>query len=92
MRALIFLMILSGAASANTFFTEQDKQKHMVGSALGANLMYGAGLTKWEAFCVMLTIGAFKELGDDNSNTENGRGMLANAIGASSVFVWEIEF
>ena len=92
MRVIILFMLLSTAASADTLFTEQDKQKHIAGAAIGANLMYAAGLTKWQAFGAMLAIGAFKELGDDNSSSEHGRDMLANAIGASSVFIWSIEF
>lgn len=94
MRAVVLslILMLSSAVNADTFFIESDKQKHMAGSAIGANLMYAAGLTKWQAFGVMLAIGAIKELGDDNSSAEHGRDMLANAIGASSVFVWSIEF
>lgn len=92
MGILAILLMLSTSASADTFFSEPDKQKHMIGSAIGANLMYAAGLTKWQAFGAMLAIGALKELGDGNSNTEHGRDMLANAIGASTVFVWSIKF
>ncbi len=89
---LSILLMLSAPISADTFFAEPDKQKHMIGSAIGANLMYSAGLTKWQAFGAMLAIGAIKELGDNNSSAEHGRDMLANAIGASTVFVWEIKF
>ena len=92
MAILAILLMLSASASADAFFAEQDKQKHMIGSAIGANLMYAAGLSKWEAFGAMLAIGALKELGDDNSSVEHGRDMLANVIGASTVFVWEIKF
>ena len=93
MRYLVLIFtLISAPVHADTFFTEPDKQKHMVGSAIGANLMYAAGLSKWQAFGAMLAIGALKELGDNNSSTEHGRDMLANAIGASSVFIWTIEF
>ena len=89
---LIMLMLFSGSCSADSFFAEQDKQKHMALSAVGSNLLYASGLTKLQAFSIMLAIGAIKEAGDDNSGTEHARDMLANAIGASSVFVWEIKF
>jgi hypothetical protein len=90
----VALVMLSACnvAGADDFIHEQDKQKHMALSALGANVLYAAGLKPWQAFGVMVGIGALKEMGDDNSNVEHGRDMLANAIGASSVFVWSVKF
>ena len=89
---VLVFAILTTSARADTFFAEPDKQKHMTGSAIGSNLMHAVGLSKWQAFGAMLAIGALKELGDDNSSAEHGRDMLANVIGASTVFVWEIKF
>jgi hypothetical protein len=91
---LSLMLFIAGCnvAGADDFFHEDDKQKHMALSALGANVLYAAGLKPWQAFAVMVSVGALKELGDDNTDVEHGRDMLANTLGASSVFVWTIKF
>jgi hypothetical protein len=90
--AALVMLSACNVAGADDFIHEQDKQKHMALSALGAHALHAAGLKPWQAFAVMMYIGTMKELRDHNSNVEHGRDMLANAIGASSVFVWTVKF
>lgn len=109
---LTLLIAISGAAHADdskwqTFWDEEDKQKHMALSALGANILYSgfenmsrkpSGWTKKEsakaAFITMMSIGLAKEVLLDHNNTmqEHGRDMLANAIGSGTVIIWRIEW
>ena len=88
----LLLALLAAPVHAETFFIEQDKQKHMKYSAVATNLMYWGGMSKWQAFTTMMVVGAIKEQMDDNTEEEHHRDMMANMLGASTVFVWEIKF
>lgn len=100
MKSLMLLILLalapvvSNASDASVFLHEEDKQKHMALSALGANLLHAAGMTEKQAFWTMIAIGLSKEvlLDPHNSKQEHRRDMLANTIGAGTVFVWSIKF
>jgi large-conductance mechanosensitive channel len=86
--------------SIKQFFSEQDKQKHIAGSAIGVNVLYlavalfvGHGwLAVVNALVAMLVVAIVKEFFDDNTMLEHLRDMLANSIGISTVFVWTIKF
>jgi len=71
-----------------TFFTEKDKQKHMVGSAIGASIFYLITHDPIGSFFLMVAAGLIKEFTDDNTHIEHMRDMLANVFGASTVFIW----
>lgn len=88
------LLLISAASAAEgvPFFEQRDKQQHMLYSAVGANALLAMGATPKQAFWTMLAIGAIKEATDDNTAKEHGMDMVANAIGASTVFVWSIKF
>jgi len=90
-KLLLTLFLFSSPANA-TFYNEEDKRHHTQGLAVGANLLKSFGATSIEAFSAALLVGIAKELSDNNSASEHKRDMLANIIGASTVFVWEIEF
>ena len=90
--ALAFAL-LTTSANADTFFIEQDKQKHMAAHAIGANFLHLAGYTPTESFLIMLASGVvFEVLENENTDNEKLRDIKANIIGASTVFVWEIKF
>ncbi len=71
-----------------TFFTESDKQGHMIGSAVLAHIFYALTHDPVGSFFAMVAIGLIKEFTDTNTMTEHVRDMLANVIGASTVFAW----
>ena len=71
-----------------TFFTEKDKQRHMVGSAILVHIFYAITLDPIGSFLLMVTAGLLKEFIDTNTMPEHVRDMLANVIGASTVFAW----
>jgi hypothetical protein len=77
-------------SSIKQFFSEQDKQKHMAGSAIGANILFALLANPLQALLLMLIIGLIKEATDNNTMVEHGRDMLANLIGASTVLIWLI--
>ena len=88
---LLLTLLLPGMASAE-FFQQRDKQLHMAGSAIGVHVLHAAGMTKQQAFWSMMFIGAMKELGDDNTGREHAMDMVANTIGAATIFTWRYEF
>ncbi len=71
-----------------TFFTESDKQGHMIGSAILANIFYALTHDPVGSFFAMVAVGLIKEFTDTNTMTEHARDMLANVIGASTVLLW----
>ena len=71
-----------------TFFTESDKQGHMIGSAILATIFYAVTSDPTGSFFLMVAVGLIKEFTDTNTMTEHLRDMLANVIGASTVFAW----
>lgn len=77
------------ASDLSEFYKQKDKQLHTKYSAIATNAMYVAGMTKWQAFTVMMVIGGIKETmdGDRNTQEEHHKDMLANMIGASTVFL-----
>lgn len=92
-KLILLVLLLSTSAQADTFFTEQDKIKHIKAHAIGANFLYLAGYTPTESFLILLAAGiAFEVLEDENTDNEKLRDIKANIIGASTVFVWSIKF
>ena len=90
---VLALSLLTTPTQADTFFIEQDKQKHMTAHAVGANFLHLAGYTPTESFLIMLASGvAFEMLENENTDNEKLRDIKANIIGASTVFVWSIKF
>lgn len=86
--AFMLLLVCGGvdASDLSDFYNEPDKQKHIQYSSLLTNGMYLCGMTKWQSFTAMMAIGGMKELMDGNTQEEHLRDMLANMIGASTVF------
>lgn len=90
---ILIFALLATSASADTFFAEPDKQKHMIAHAVGANFLHLAGYTPTESFLIMLASGvAFEMLENENTDNEKLRDIKANIFGASTVFVWSIKF
>ena len=94
MKALILaaMLLFSSSANATTFYDEPDKVLHTQYSAVGAHALKAIGLTSWQSFWTMMLIGALNEIPSHNTGQERRRDMVANIVGASSVFVWEIKF
>lgn len=84
--AMYFICNDAEASGLSEFYKEPDKVLHTQYSAIATNLMYVGGMSKWQAFTTMMMVGTAKELTDDNSTEEHHRDMLANMIGASTVF------
>lgn len=91
--ATVILCNESEASDLSEFYQQKDKQLHTQYSAIATNLMYVGGMSKWEAFTVMMVIGHIKESMDShNSQHEHDMDMFANMMGAATVFTWEIRF
>lgn len=96
MKHLLIALLLSFSLSANaeTFFEQEDKQKHMLYSAAGAAVWMVMTESKKEAFWTLIALGVLKEIsdGDRNSTEEHLGDFAAGALGASTVFLWKYEF
>ncbi len=88
----LLLLISTSAQASTTFYDEPDKVLHTKWSAIGAHVLHGVGMTPSKAFWSMMIIGIANETQPHNTGRERRRDMIANIIGASTVFVWEIEF
>ena len=88
----LLLLISTSAQASPTFYDEPDKVLHTRYSAIGAHSLYAVGLTPNQSFWTMMTIGALNEAQPHNTGRERRRDMIANIIGASTVFVWSIEY
>lgn len=90
---LLALVLVASQVKADPLWEQEDKQKHMVVSAVGSSLLVEAGMTPTKAFLTMVGIGLVKELTDShNTMEEHKQDMLADTIGASIVFTYSMEF
>jgi len=104
MKALLLIMVCVGLLQAEPFIQQEDKQKHIVGTALigatATGLARYYGSSKIEAFAIgvasSLLIGVAKEFSDGHGyGTEDVKDVYADTIGGlvgsaiSAQFSWE---
>lgn len=83
----LLLFISTSALASPTFYDEPDKVLHTQWSAIGAHVLYGVGASEDEAFWAMMAIGALNEAQPHNTGRERRRDMIANLVGAGTVYV-----
>lgn len=91
---ILVFALLATSASADTFFAEPDKQKHMAAHAIGTNGLHLVfDMSPGHAWLTMMAAGVLYEVVTNESTVnESLRDMKANALGGATVFVWKIEW
>jgi VanZ family protein len=101
LKSIIVLIAFSSSLNADTFFEQDDKQKHIIGSmAIGGvatGLARHYGSNKFEAIAIgvasALLVGITKELIDGNGyGTEDVNDVYADTIGAVSGSLLSAQF